>query len=125
MGGKWAMFAASLYDKFACGCWSDPGIVFDESHADINYWEPWYIGWEKERTQTYGFPTIEHPRSGAYKPIFEHGHDLNELQSLMAPRPFFVSGGDCDGPNRWLALNRINEVYELLECPGRIGMSNG
>jgi hypothetical protein len=31
-GGKWAMFASCLFDKFAWGVWSDPGIVFDESH---------------------------------------------------------------------------------------------
>jgi dienelactone hydrolase len=24
-GGKWAMFASCLYDKFACAVWSDPG----------------------------------------------------------------------------------------------------
>ena len=24
-GGKWALFASCLYDKFACGVWSDPG----------------------------------------------------------------------------------------------------
>jgi len=29
-GGKWAMFAACLSERFACGVWSDPGIVFDE-----------------------------------------------------------------------------------------------
>jgi dienelactone hydrolase len=27
-GGKWAMFASCLYEKFACAVWSDPGIVF-------------------------------------------------------------------------------------------------
>ena len=30
-GGKWAMFASCLYEKFACAVWSDPGIVFDET----------------------------------------------------------------------------------------------
>jgi dienelactone hydrolase len=30
-GGKWAMFASCLYDKFACSAWVDPGIVFDET----------------------------------------------------------------------------------------------
>ena len=30
-GGKWAMFAACLDEQFACGVWSDPGIVFDET----------------------------------------------------------------------------------------------
>jgi dienelactone hydrolase len=29
-GGKWAMFASCLCDKFACAVWSDPGVVFDE-----------------------------------------------------------------------------------------------
>ena len=32
-GGKWAMFASCLYEKFACGVWSDPGVVFDETPA--------------------------------------------------------------------------------------------
>ena len=36
-GGKWAMFAACLYDKFACSVWSDPGIVFDEKRPNVNY----------------------------------------------------------------------------------------
>ena len=44
-GGKWAMFASCLYDKFACAAWSDPGIVFDESRASVNYWEPYYLGY--------------------------------------------------------------------------------
>jgi hypothetical protein len=40
-GGKWAMFASCLYDKFACAAWSDGGIVFDEARGNVNYWEPW------------------------------------------------------------------------------------
>ena len=43
-GGKWAMFASCLYERFACAAWSDPGIVFDETRPNINYWEPWYLG---------------------------------------------------------------------------------
>jgi dienelactone hydrolase len=52
-GGKWAMFAACLYDKFACAVWSDPGIVFDERdrrkqnpNGSVNYWDVWYLGFE-------------------------------------------------------------------------------
>ena len=45
-GGKWAMFASCLDEKFACGVWSDPGIVFDEKRSNVNYWEPWYLGYE-------------------------------------------------------------------------------
>ena len=44
-GGKWAMFASCLFDKFACAVWSDPGIVFDDSRPNVNYWEPWYLGY--------------------------------------------------------------------------------
>src|SRR5260370_41194800 len=39
-GGKWAMFASCLYDKFACAVWSDPGIIFDEKRSNVNYWDP-------------------------------------------------------------------------------------
>ena len=48
-GGKWAMFASCLYEKFACGVWSDPGIVFDEARSNVNYWEPWYLGFDPQR----------------------------------------------------------------------------
>jgi len=48
-GGKWAMFASCLYEKFACAAWSDPGIVFDEARANVNYWEPWYLGLRAQR----------------------------------------------------------------------------
>src|SRR5690606_28335525 len=57
-GGKWAMFASTLFDKFACGVWSDPGIVFDETKGSaVNYWEPWYLGyykppWDNNRRKT-------------------------------------------------------------------------
>jgi dipeptidyl aminopeptidase/acylaminoacyl peptidase len=36
-GGKWALFSAALWDKFACVAVSDPGIVFDESRPNVNY----------------------------------------------------------------------------------------
>ena len=42
-GRKWPMFASCLDDKFACGAYSDPGILFDEKRPNVNYWEPWYI----------------------------------------------------------------------------------
>nr|MBI1231697.1 hypothetical protein [Cytophagales bacterium] len=40
-GGKWAMFASCLTDKFAAAAWSDPGIVFEADKPAVNYWEPW------------------------------------------------------------------------------------
>ena len=66
-GGKWAMFAAALYEKFACVAASDPGIVFDEKRPNVNYWEPWYIGFEAGRKRKAGIPTDANPRTGAYK----------------------------------------------------------
>ena len=125
-GGKWAMFGACLYEKFACGVWSDPGIVFDESRPNVNYWEPWYLGMDAAQAQQRkpGVPTAENPRTGAYKRLMAESRDLHELQALMAPRPFLVSGGSEDPPLRWEALNRVNEVYELLGVPTRAAMTN-
>ncbi len=50
-GGKWALFAAALWDHFAAVAVSDPGIVFDETRPNVNYWEPWYLGWDPETTR--------------------------------------------------------------------------
>lgn len=123
-GGKWAMFASCLYEKFACSVWSDPGIVFDESRANVNYWEPWYLGYEPDRQRQRGIPSKSRPRTGAYKRLFLEGHDLHELHALMAPRPFLVSGGSEDRPERWKALNHTIAVNELLGCTNRVAMTN-
>ena len=123
-GGKWALFAACLDDRFACGVWSDPGIVFDESRASINYQEPWYLGWEPGRTRKPGLVTAKNPRTGPYKQLIADGPDLHELQALMAPRPFFVSGGAEDRPKHWRALNRIIAVYDLLGAKNRVAMTS-
>lgn len=122
-GGKWAMFGACFYEKFACGVWSDPGIVFDEARSNVNYWEPWYLGAEAGRTRTPGVISEASPRTGAYKRLYESGHDLHEVLALMAPRPFLVSGGAEDQAERWQALNRVNEVYHLLGATHRVAMS--
>ncbi len=123
-GGKWAMFGACLWPKYACGAWSDPGIVFDESRASINYQEPWYLGLDPKVTRAPGLVSADRPRTGAYRTLIEKGHDLVELQALMAPRPFLVSGGAEDPPKRWMALNHIRAVYELLGHDSRVAMSN-
>jgi dienelactone hydrolase len=122
-GGKWAMFAACLYDKFACGAWSDPGIVFDEKRSNVNYWEPWYLGYEPGRERKPGIPDDKNPRTGAYKKLIEEGHDLHELLALMAPRPFLVSGGAEDKAERWKALNHVVAVNKLLGFDDRVAMT--
>ncbi len=123
-GGKWAMFASCLYEKFACSVWSDPGIVFDESRGNVNYWEPWYLGYEPDKQRQRGIPGKARPRTGAYKRLFLEGHDLHELHALMAPRPFLVSGGSEDRSERWKALNHTIAVNELLGCTNRVAMTN-
>jgi hypothetical protein len=123
-GGKWAMFAACLHDKFACGVWSDPGVAFDPARPNVNYWEPWYLGWEPGRTRKPGLPTADNPATGSYKRLVEARHDLHELQALMAPRPFLVSGGSEDPPLRWRALNHAVAVNTLLGFKDRVAMTH-
>jgi len=123
-GGKWAMFASCLYEKFACAAWSDPGIVFDESRPSVNYWEPWYLGYHPPPWRRRGVITEENPAHGLYLQLRDQGRDLHELHALMAPRPFLVSGGSEDPPSRWQALNHTVEVNRVLGCAGRVGMHN-
>jgi hypothetical protein len=42
----------------------------------------------------------------------------------MAPRPFLVSGGSEDQPERWKALNHTIAVNRLLGYENRVGMTN-
>ncbi|MDY0170120.1 MAG: hypothetical protein RBS80_26485 [Thermoguttaceae bacterium] len=123
-GGKWAMFASCLYDKFACAAWSDGGIVFDERRGNVNYWEPWYLGYEGPEFRPRGIPSADRPRTGAYKQMIAEGYDLHELHALMAPRPFHVSGGSEDPPKRWQALNHTVAVNRLLGYTNRVAMTN-
>ncbi len=122
-GGKWAMFASCLYDKFACAVWSDGGVVFDESRLAVNYWEPWYLGLDPRTTRKPGRLTPANGRTGSYRTLVESGHDLQELHALMAPRPFLVSGGAEDGPARWIALNHAVAVNHFLGYEQRVGLT--
>jgi pimeloyl-ACP methyl ester carboxylesterase len=124
-GGKWAMFAAALWDKFACVAVSDPGIMFDETRPNVNYWEPWYLGFDPARKRPKaGVPSADNPRTGAYKTMIETGRDLHELHALIAPRPFLVSGGAEDSPARWTALNHSLAVNRLLGFTHRVAMTH-
>jgi dienelactone hydrolase len=123
-GGKWALFASCLYDKFACAVWSDPGIVFDETRTSINYQEPWYLGLDPTTTRPRGLVSATAPRTGAYAKLIAQGHDLHELHALMAPRPFLVSGGAEDTAARWPALTHAIAVNQLLGYADRVAMTN-
>ncbi len=123
-GSKWAMFASCLYEKFACAVWCDGGVVFDEKRGNVNYWEPWYLGYEPGRERMRGIPIDANPRTGPYRRLIEAGRDLHELHALMAPRPFLVSGGSEDPPERWKALNHTVAVNRLLGFENRVAMTN-
>ena len=123
-GGKWAMFASCLYDKFALGVWSDGGIVFDETRSNVNYWEPWYLGYEQDTVRAEGIPTETNGRTGAYREMIKNKMDLVALHALMAPRPFLVSGGSEDYVGRWNALNHAVEVNRFLGYENRVAMHN-
>lgn len=123
-GGKWAMFASCLFDKFACAAWSDPGIIFDETRKDINYWEPWYLGYHPKPWRERGVITPDNPARGLYPKLVKEGFNLHELHALMAPRPFLVSGGSEDSPKRWEALNHTISVNNLLGFDNRVAMTN-
>lgn len=123
-GGKWAMFASSLFDKYACAVWSDPGIVFEQSRPSINYWEPWYLGYHAPPWKKRGIPDEANPAKGLYTVLLEKGHDLHEIHALMAPRPFLVSGGSEDPVDRWVPLNHAIGVNRILGYENRVAMTN-
>jgi dienelactone hydrolase len=113
-GGKWSMFASCLDSRFACAVWSDPGIVFNEKDSNVNYWEPWYLGYDPKAQRKPGVPSEKNARTGLYKELVDAGEDLVDLHALMAPRPVLVSGGVQDPPKNWVALNHLVAVNQVL-----------
>jgi hypothetical protein len=119
------MFAGALWEKFAAVAVSDPGIVFDESRANVNYWEPWYLGLDPRTPRPKaGIPSAGNPRTGAYAKMIADGRDLHELHALICPRPFLVSGGSEDPPERWTALNHSLAINKLFGKSDRVAMTN-
>jgi hypothetical protein len=123
-GGKWALFAAALHRPFACVAVSDPGVVWDETRPNVNYWEPWYLGQDPSQIRQPGVVSATNPRTGAYARLHERGHDLHELHALLAPRPLWVAGGAEDPPERWQALNHLVAVNAKLGFTERVGYSH-
>ncbi len=68
--------------------------------------------------------TPENPGRGLYLKLREEGFDLTDLHALMAPRPFLVSGGAEDPPERWNALRHAIQVNTLLGATNRVAMTN-
>jgi hypothetical protein len=59
-----------------------------------------------------------------YPELRKEGYDLTELHALMAPRPFLVSGGSEDPPERWIALNHTIRINQFLGYENRVAMTN-
>lgn len=123
-GGKWALFGGAFSERFAAVAVSDPGIVWDEERPNVNYWEPWYLGKETGRERRPGVVTSDHPRTGAYRELVAAGRDLHEVLALVAPRPFLLSGGSEDPPDRWQALRQVQAVNGLLGVNHRVLMTS-
>lgn len=104
--------------------WSYCGLCLGTVSADNYQGEPWYLGYDPAVTRKPGILTADNPRTGAYKRLVGSGHDLHELHALMAPRPFLVSGGAEDTPERWKALNHAVAVNRLLGYEDRVAMTN-
>lgn len=125
-GGKWSMFASCLYEKYAAGAWSDLGIVFDDTRPNVNYDDPWYLGYYpppwSELDSTVA--DIGAANKGIYPKLRKEGYDLHELHALMAPRPFLVSGGSEDQPERWIPLNHAIALNKFLGYENRVAMTN-
>lgn len=126
-GGKWSMFGSLFDERYACAVWGDPGIDFDESNRNINYYEPWYIGYDFSKPidgqRPRGVPDDTKPRTGLYKELIEQKQNLVDLMALMAPRPVLVSGGTEDKLERWKALNHLIKVNKLLGHEKRVGLT--
>ena len=90
----------------------------------MNYWEAWYLGYTSPPWRKRGIITKNNPAKGLYPKLVAEGFDLHELHALMAPRPFLVSGGAEDPPQRWLALNHTINVNRLLGVNNRVAMTN-
>jgi len=122
-GGKWAMFGASLYEKFAASVWSDPGIVFDESRESVDYWDSWYLGNHSKSWQKRRLITKENPARGVYPKLNREGCDITVLHALRAPRPFWFLGGE-DPVGRRKGMNHTIAVDKLLGYEHRVVVTN-
>lgn len=89
LGGKIAFYAAALDTRFAASICSDFGFGFRFTNWD----DDWYLG---DRIHQADFGRAHH-----------------ELLALIAPRPFFLVGGEADRPASWHYIQEAQRVYAL------------
>ncbi|MBI3209933.1 MAG: SUMF1/EgtB/PvdO family nonheme iron enzyme [Candidatus Solibacter usitatus] len=101
LGAKMALYAAAMDERIRAAVFSEGGIGLPLS----NYDDYWYLG--------------EAMRS------LPPGTDQHELLGLIAPRPFFLIGGEeYDGTKSWPYLNAARTVYRLFGKPDEVAMYN-
>ena len=104
----------ACYEKFACAVWSDPGIVFNEKNSNVNYWEPWYLGYDPKEQRKPGVPSAEQPADGALQGAGRRGRRPGRSARPDGAAAGAGSGGTEDPPRNWQALNHLVAVNKLL-----------
>ncbi len=89
LGGKIAYYTGALDERIQATVSSDFGMGFSFTNWDA----PWYLGDQIHRDD------------------FTLGH--HHLLALMAPRPFFLFGGEADRPATWQYIQEAQKVYAL------------
>ncbi|NKB69698.1 MAG: acetylxylan esterase [Candidatus Latescibacteria bacterium] len=89
LGGKIAFYASAFDPRFSACIASDFGIGFNFTNWD----DDWYLG------------------DCIHQPGFDRAH--HELLALIAPRPFFLVGGEADRPASWHYISQAQRVYDL------------
>ena len=84
----------------------------------------WNMGYHPKPWRERGLITESNPARGLYPELIKNGFDLTDLHALMAPRPFLVSGGSVDPPERWIPLNHSIAINKLLGFNDRVAMTN-
>ena len=97
LGGKIAYYTGALDERIQATVSSDFGMGFSFTNWDA----PWYLDEQINR------------------PDFSLGH--HHLLALMAPRAFFLFGGQADRPASWQYIQEAQKVYTLHGRPHAVG----
>lgn len=88
-GGKWAMFASCLYEKFACAAWGRPRNCIRRNKRGIYQLLGTLVFGILSATMGNTWSKNGHDYAkGIYPKLRKEGYDLHELHTLMAPRHF-------------------------------------
>ena len=129
--------------NYAAVAVSDPGIVFDEKRSNVNYWEPWYLGFDPQQTrkpahrasllwhpaaamlgeqrpQNFRFIAVEHAAARGALAAFRdrHDHAMQCLDILLRRLHAGKNIPQIDQHSR--ALIERAEIFDRIELPFKI-----